>query len=75
VVNKKDSAELKQTNSNFNVAEFANETKEELSKVVWPSRQQLLSESAAVILMVSLVVVVISLVDIFFSWAAAGVFG
>jgi preprotein translocase subunit SecE len=75
VVNKKDSAELKQTNSNFNVAEFANETKEELSKVVWPSRQQLLSESAAVILMVSLVAVVIYLVDIFFSWAAAGVFG
>jgi preprotein translocase subunit SecE len=75
VVNKKENVELKQTNNNFNVAEFANETKEELSKVVWPSRQQLLSESAAVILMVGLVAVVIYLVDIFFSWAAGKVFG
>ena len=49
---------------------FLKETKEELAKVVWPSRQQLLSESAAVILMVSLVATVIYLVDNFFSWLA-----
>ena len=50
------------------------ETKEELAKVVWPSRQQLLSESAAVILMVSLVATVIYLVDNLFSWGSGKVF-
>lgn len=59
---------------NFKVSEFANETKEELAKVVWPSRQQLLSESAAVILMVILVATVIYLVDNFFAWSAGKVF-
>ena len=50
------------------------ETKEELAKVVWPSRQQLLSESAAVILMVSLRATVIYLVDNLFSWGSGKVF-
>ncbi len=59
---------------NFNVSEFASETREELAKVVWPSRQQLLSESAAVILMVILVATVIYLVDNFFVWGAGKVF-
>ena len=58
----------------FNVSEFASETREELAKVVWPSRQQLLSESAAVILMVILVATVIYLVDNFFVWGAGKVF-
>jgi preprotein translocase subunit SecE len=64
----------KETNSGFNLVDFASETKEELAKVVWPSRQQLLSESAAVILMVILVATVIYLVDNFFAWGAAKVF-
>ncbi len=59
---------------NFNLTEFTNETKEELAKVVWPSRQQLLSESAAVILMVILVATVIYLVDNFFAWGSGKVF-
>jgi preprotein translocase subunit SecE len=54
--------------------EFVNETKQELGKVVWPSRQQLLSESAAVILMVILVATVIYLVDNIFGWIAGKVF-
>ncbi|MGH2415230.1 MAG: preprotein translocase subunit SecE [Microcystaceae cyanobacterium] len=66
--------ETKETTNNFKLAEFATETKEELAKVVWPTRQQLLSESAAVILMVTLVATVIYLVDNFFSWAAGKVF-
>lgn len=53
---------------------FAKSTQEELAKVVWPSRQQLLSESAAVILMVILVATVVYLVDNFFVWAAGKVF-
>lgn len=57
------------------LTKFADETKEELAKVVWPSRQQLISESAAVMLMVILVATIISLVDKFFSWGAGKVFG
>lgn len=60
--------------SGLNLNKFATETKEELAKVVWPSRQQLLSESVAVILMVILVATTISLVDKLFVWAAGRVF-
>lgn len=78
---KKDSLNQKTTNDKattssdgFSFNEFASETKEELSKVAWPSRQQVLSESAAVVLMVSLVATVIYLVDNFFAWGAAKIF-
>ena len=57
-----------------NIAEFAVQTKEELGKVVWPSRQQLISESAAVILMVILVSTIIYLIDNFFTWGAGKIF-
>ncbi|MEC4892780.1 MAG: preprotein translocase subunit SecE [Oscillatoria sp. PMC 1051.18] len=53
---------------------FVKETQEELAKVVWPSRQQLIGESAAVMLMVTLVATIIYLVDNFFAWAAGKVF-
>lgn len=56
------------------VVGFAEETKQELGKVVWPSRQQLISESVAVILMVTLVATVVYLVDNLFGWAAGKVF-
>lgn len=58
----------------FNVANFLQGTKEELDKVVWPSRQQLISESFAVILMVILSATLIYFVDQFFSWSAKQVF-
>ncbi len=58
----------------FNAANFFKGTKEELSKVVWPSRQQLISESAAVILMVTLSATLISLVDQLFRWVSQQVF-
>ncbi|HIK55556.1 MAG TPA: preprotein translocase subunit SecE [Synechococcales cyanobacterium M55_K2018_004] len=60
--------------SGFNLTEFLQGTKEELDKVVWPSRQQLVSESVAVILMVILSATTIYLVDNLFSWAARQVF-
>ncbi len=47
---------------------------EELRKVVWPSRQQLFSESLAVILMVTLSAFAIAAVDRFYSWANTQVF-
>ncbi|MDJ0704340.1 MAG: preprotein translocase subunit SecE [Leptolyngbyaceae cyanobacterium MO_188.B28] len=53
---------------------FLQGTKEELAKVVWPSRQQLISESAAVILMVSLSATLIYLIDKLFGWASRQVF-
>ena len=53
---------------------FAAATLAELRKVVWPSRQQLFSESVAVILMVSLSAAAIAAVDRFYGWAATQVF-
>ena len=73
VVNK-EVAEDKNNGEGFKLAEFTRETKEELAKVVWPSRQQVLSESVAVILMVTLVATVIYLVDNFFVWGAGKIF-
>lgn len=64
-----------QESESFNLLGFLNGTKEELGKVVWPSRQQLISESAAVILMVSLSATVIYLVDNLLGWASKQVFG
>jgi preprotein translocase subunit SecE len=53
---------------------FAAATLAELRKVVWPSRQQLFSESVAVILMVSLSAAAIAAIDRFYGWAALQVF-
>lgn len=59
----------------FDPTGFLKETREELDKVVWPNRQQLISESLAVLLMVILSASLIYLVDNFFNWGAAQVFG
>ena len=53
---------------------FLAATYEELSLVVWPSRQQLFSESIAVILMVSLSAAFIAAVSRFYSWASSQIF-
>ena len=53
---------------------FLAATLEELKLVVWPSRQQLFSESIAVILMVSLSAATIAAVSRFFGWASSQVF-
>ena len=72
-MNKKNEAEIQQT-TGFNIANFLRGTKEELDKVVWPSRQQLISESAAVLSMVVLSASLIYLIDGFFGWVAKQVF-
>ena len=46
----------------------------ELGKVVWPSRQQLFSESVAVILMVALSAAAIAAIDRFYGWLSHLVF-
>lgn len=76
---KKNEAEIQDTQKSgrkngFNPGSFLDDTKEELSKVVWPSRQQVISESVAVLLMVILSASLIYLVDSFFGWAAKQVF-
>ncbi|MEB3181695.1 MAG: preprotein translocase subunit SecE [Nostocaceae cyanobacterium] len=71
---KKNEAEMPETTSGFNLNNFFQGIKEELDKVVWPSRQQLISESAAVLLMVTLSATLIYLIDGLFGWAAKQVF-
>ena len=53
---------------------FVGNTVAELRKVVWPSRQQLFSESVAVILMVSLSAAAIAAIDRFYTWGSTQVF-
>ncbi len=72
---KKEDIRVQENKEGFSPVTFFQETKEELDKVVWPSREQLISESVAVLLMVILSATIIYLVDEFFSWAAGVVFG
>lgn len=58
----------------FNPVQLVQDSKAELTRVIWPSRQQLISESLAVIAMVSLSATTIYLVNNLFSWAAGKVF-
>lgn len=53
---------------------FLGATLAELRKVVWPSRQQLFSESIAVILMVGLSAASIAALDRFYRWVSIQVF-
>ncbi|MCP9887554.1 preprotein translocase subunit SecE [Cyanobium sp. ATX 6A2] len=60
--------------SDLQPAGFTAATLDELRKVVWPSRQQLFSESVAVILMVGLSAAAIAAIDRLFGWGASQVF-
>ena len=53
---------------------FLPSTIDELKLVVWPSRQQLFSESIAVILMVTLSAASIAAVSRFYGWGASQIF-
>lgn len=70
----KESKSQEASGSGFNLVEFFQGTREELTKIVWPTRQQLISESLAVILMVTLSATLIYLVDNLFRWVATQVF-
>jgi preprotein translocase subunit SecE len=70
----KENTETQEKTGGLDLTKLTNETKEELAKIVWPSRQQLISESAAVMLMVALVATVIYLVDKLFAFGAGVVF-
>ena len=53
---------------------FLSSTIDEMKLVVWPSRQQLFSESVAVILMVTLSAVSTAAVSRFYGWASTQIF-
>ena len=53
---------------------FFTSTLEELKLVVWPTRQQLFSESIAVILMVTVSAASIAAISRFYGWAASQIF-
>ena len=49
-------------------------TYDELKLVVWPNKQQLFSESVAVIIMVSFSAAAIAAISRFYGWAASQIF-
>ena len=53
---------------------FLTSTFDELKLVVWPNKQQLFSESVAVIIMVTFSAAAIASVSRFYGWAASQVF-
>tara|TARA_Y100001978_G_scaffold65200_1_gene58380 strand:- start:73 stop:324 length:252 start_codon:yes stop_codon:yes gene_type:complete len=53
---------------------FFASTYEELKLVVWPNKQQLFSESVAVIIMVSFSAAAIAAISRFYGWAAEQIF-
>ena len=64
-----DEMDVAKTKKNF----FAS-TYDELKLVVWPNKQQLFSESVAVIIMVSFSAAAIAAVSRFYGWAAEQIF-
>ena len=67
-------SELKEEAPALKKRGFLGSTSDELRMVVWPSRQQLFSESIAVILMVTLSAASIAAVSRFYGWAASQIF-
>ena len=69
---------LKDSTSTLEVAKkkknFLASTYDELKLVVWPNKQQLFSESVAVIIMVSFSAAAIASVSRFYGWAASQIF-
>ena len=68
----KDSPKLEEPKKKSN---FLSSTYHELKLVVWPNKQQLFSESVAVIIMVSFSAAAIASVSRFYGWAASLIFG
>ena len=69
---KKNSPQIEETQKKNN---FLRSTYDELKLVVWPNKQQLFSESVAVIIMVTFSAAAIASVSRFYGWAATKIFG
>ena len=68
---KKEPSEIRDPNKKKN---FFTSTYDELKLVVWPNKQQLFSESVAVIIMVTFSAAAIASVSRFYGWAASQIF-
>jgi len=62
------------TSENGGVTKLFVESKAEFGKIVWPTRQQLISESVAVLLMIIAVATFVYLIDALFKAIALQVF-
>jgi len=62
-------SDVKKKKKNFFISTY-----DELRLVVWPNKQQLFSESVAVIIMVSFSAAAIAAVSRFYGWAASQIF-
>ena len=73
---KQDLSEETSSNSDVKTKKknFFISTYDELKLVVWPNKQQLFSESVAVIIMVSFSAAAIAAVSRFYGWAASQIF-
>ena len=73
---KQDLSEENSSNSDIEKKKknFFISTYDELKLVVWPNKQQLFSESIAVIIMVSFSAAAIAAVSRFYGWAASQIF-
>ena len=69
---KKDSPQIEESPKKKS---FLSSTYDEFKLVVWPNKQQLFSESVAVIIMVSFSAAAIASVSRFYGWAASQIFG
>ena len=63
------SSDIEKKKKNFFISTY-----DELKLVVWPNKQQLFSESVAVIIMVSFSAAAIAAVSRFYGWAASQIF-
>ncbi len=67
----KEASQIKEPKKKKN---FLTSTFNELKLVVWPNKQQLFSESLAVIIMVSFSAAAIASISRFYGWAASQIF-
>ena len=67
----KEASEIKESKKKKN---FLSSTFDEFKLVVWPNKQQLFSESVAVIIMVTFSAAAIASVSRFYGWAASQIF-
>ena len=66
--------ESSKTKEQVKKKDFLTSTYDELKLVVWPNKQQLFSESLAVIIMVSFSAAAIASVSRFYGWVASQIF-
>ncbi len=67
-------AESDSSSESSGIAKLFTESKAEFGKIVWPTRQQLISESASVLLMIVAVATFVYLIDALFKSISLQVF-